>query len=112
MQPGQRPGTPDGRDDIFRPRDAAPSSTPAEPARPRLNLDQIRQRAREIATEGAGSRGILPLTVPLPPEKKSKLAEQLEKAIKPDCRSAYADMGLLAVPALVAGAVADAGCRW
>jgi hypothetical protein len=75
-------------------------------------MDQIRQRAREIANEGSGSRGILPLQVPLPPERKSKLSEQLEKAIKPDCRNAYADMGLLAVPALVAGAVADVGCRW
>src|SRR6185436_296533 len=103
------PGTPDGRDDIFRPRQDAPGT---QPARPRVDMDQIRQRAREIANEGSGSRGILPLQVPLPPERKSKLSEQLEKAIKPDCRNAYADMGLLAVPALVAGAVAYVGCRW
>ncbi|MEO7762222.1 MAG: hypothetical protein ABIS68_09970 [Casimicrobiaceae bacterium] len=75
-------------------------------------MDQIRQRAREIANEGSGSRGFLPLQIPVPPDKKSKLADQLEKAIKPDCRNAYADMGLLAVPALIAGAVADVGCRW
>jgi len=37
----------------------------------------------------------------------------MEKAAKPDCRTAYAGMGLLAVPALVAAAVSDdAGCRW
>jgi hypothetical protein len=85
---------------------------PGQPARPKLDMEQIRQRAREIATEGSGSPGFLPLQIPVPVEKKSKLADQLEKAIKPDCRNAYADMGLLAVPALVAGAVADVGCRW
>ncbi|MBP8297085.1 MAG: hypothetical protein KAX84_13310 [Burkholderiales bacterium] len=110
--PRTRVGTPDGRDDIFRPRPdtAAPAAPPG--AAPRLNLDAVRQRAREIATEGSGSRGLLPLQIPVPAERKSRLAEGIEKAIKPDCRNAYADMGLLAVPALVAGAVADVGCRW
>jgi hypothetical protein len=112
MAPRPRTGAPDGRDDMFRPRPDA--NAPAAPpgAAPRLNLDAIRQRAREIATEGSGSRGLLPLQIAVPLDKKSKLSEGIEKAIKPDCRSAYADMGLLAVPALVAGAVADAGCRW
>jgi hypothetical protein len=36
----------------------------------------------------------------------------MEKALKPDCRDAYASMGLLAVPALVVSAVGDGGCRW
>jgi hypothetical protein len=111
LVPGQRPGTPDGRDDIFRPRDATPGAAPAEAPRPRLDLDQIRQRAREIATERTGSPGILSV-VPIPPDRRSRLAEEIEKAVKPDCRTAYANLGLLAVPALVAGAVADAGCRW
>ena len=110
--PRQRVGTSDGRDDIFKPRpEAAPPATQPGSA-PRLNLDAVRQRAREIATEGSGSRGFLPLQIPVPAERKSKLADDMEKAIKPDCRNAYANMGLLAVPALVAGAVADVGCRW
>ena len=106
-----RPGAPDGRDDVFKPRPDAAAPVNA-PAAPRLDLDAVRQRAREIATEGSGSRGLLPLQIQVPAERKSKLAESLEKAVKPDCRNAYADMGLLAVPALVAGAVADVGCRW
>jgi hypothetical protein len=110
--PRPRVGAPDGRDDIFRPRpEATTPATPPGPA-PRINLDAVRQRAREIATEGSGSRGLFPLQIPVPAERKSKLAEGIEKAIKPDCRNAYADMGLLALPALVAGAVADVGCRW
>ena len=110
--PRPRVGAPDGRDDIFRPRpEATTPATPPGPA-PRINLDAVRQRAREIATEGSGSRGLFPLQIPVPAERKSNLAEGIEKAIKPDCRNAYADMGLLALPALVAGAVADVGCRW
>jgi hypothetical protein len=88
----------------------APASQPG--SAPRINLDAVRQRAREIATEGSGSRGLLPLQIPVPAERKSKLAEGIEKAIKPDCRNAYAGAGLLAIPALVAGAIADIGCRW
>ena len=110
--PRPRVGAPDGRDDIFRPRPEA-TAPPAPPgSAPRLNLDTVRQRAREIATEGSGSRGLFPLQIPVPAERRSKLADNLERAIRPDCRHAYADMGLLAVPALVVGAVADVGCRW
>jgi hypothetical protein len=102
-----------GRDDIFSPRqDAAPAPLP--PARPRIDLDAARQRAREVANEGVGSRGLLPLqiTAPLDP-KKSKLERELEKSIRPDCSEAYQGMGLLAAPALIAGALSnDSGCRW
>jgi hypothetical protein len=35
-----------------------------------------------------------------------------EIKVKPDCRNAYAGMGLLAVPALVASTIGDGGCRW
>ncbi len=115
--PGESPprlrfGAPDPADEIFKPRsDVAPAA--AEPGgAPRLDLDATRQRAREIASEGAGYRGIVPAIPPPPPDRKSKLAEAIEKAQKPDCRDAYAGMGLLAVPALVASAVGNGGCRW
>ena len=88
-----------------------PSTAPG--AAPRIDLDAARKRAvRDIANEGSGSRGVLPfpLPVPPPPDKKTKAA--MEKAVKPDCRTAYADTGLLAVPALVAGAFDSGGCRW
>ena len=56
---------------------------------------------------------MLPLQIAVPmEERKSKLQKDLENAIKPDCDKAYGNLGLLAVPALIAGAVADAGCRW
>jgi hypothetical protein len=113
--PAPRYGTPAAEEDIFKPRPDGvnPSATPG--AAPRIDLDAARKRAiREIANEGSGSRGVLPfpLPVPPPPDKKSKAAQAMEKAIKPDCRTAYADLGLLAVPALVAGAFDNGGCRW
>ncbi|HEX9275655.1 MAG TPA: hypothetical protein VGA51_04550 [Casimicrobiaceae bacterium] len=109
--PQSRFGTPDTDEEIFKPRRDV--GVPPSEA-PRIDLDAARKKAaREIAREGSGSRGVF--TIPAPPvlEKKSKEAMAMEKAIKPDCRTAYANMGLLAVPVLVASAIAaDGSCRW
>ena len=64
-----------------------------------------------ITREGSGSSGVLNF-VPPPPERKNSLADGIAKAAKPDCRTAYADMGLLAVVPLVASTVGNGGCRW
>ena len=106
-------GAPDPGEEIFKPRRdvVVPSSEPG--GAPRIDLEASRQRAREIASEGSGYRGVVPLAVPPPPaDRKTKLSEAIEKALKPDCRDAYASMGLLAVPALVASAIGNGGCRW
>jgi hypothetical protein len=105
--PPARLGAPSPEEEIFKPR----SDRPGESAAPRIDLDAARKRAaREIS--GSGSTGVLPFPLPVP-EKKTKEANAMEKAIKPDCRTAYAGMGLLAVPALVAAAVSEnPGCRW
>ncbi|MGE5866922.1 MAG: hypothetical protein ACM32J_17750 [Rhizobacter sp.] len=51
--------------------------------------------------------------MPPPPERRSKLAEDMEKAGKPDCRSAHADKGLLGVVPLAQAALGkDGDCRW
>ena len=74
----------------------------------------VATRAREIATEGSGTRGLVPLQIDIPLDaKKAKLEKDLEKSIRPDCSEAYAGMGLLAAPALIAGALSnDSLCRW
>ena len=112
IAPALRQGVPDAEEDIFKPRrdGVTPSTEPG--ATPRIDLDAAKKRAvRDLAHEGSGSRGVLPFPLPVPPpEKKSK--DGMEKAIKPDCRTAYAGLGLLAVPALVAAAITDEGCRW
>jgi hypothetical protein len=82
-----------------------------EPApAPRPNLEPPRAAASALGS-GSGSRGLLNL-MPPPPERKSKLATEIEKAARPDCRTAHAEAGLLAVVPLVRDAVRDKGCRW
>ncbi|MDO8376416.1 MAG: hypothetical protein Q7S91_04410, partial [Aquabacterium sp.] len=86
------------------------ATAPSLPASaPRLNLDLVRPRGGMISSQG--SRGLLPM-VPHPPEAKTKLAEDIQKAAKADCRKAYGAMGLLAVVPLAVDAVRDKGCRW
>jgi hypothetical protein len=85
---------------------AAPAPTLPASA-PRLNLDLPRSRD----SSGMGPRGLLPL-LPAPPERKSKLGEGIEKAGRPDCRTAHSDKGLLGVIPLVGDTIKDKGCRW
>ena len=76
---------------------------------PRLNLNLPTARGGELSS--MGSRGALQL-MPRPPEVKSKLAEDIEKAARADCRKAYAGSGLLALGSLAVDAARDKGCRW
>ncbi|MDE2454390.1 MAG: hypothetical protein KGL43_12425, partial [Burkholderiales bacterium] len=66
---------------------------------------------RGPAISDRGSVGIVNL-LPHPPETRSKLADEIEKSARPDCRSAYQDMGLLAAVPLAADSVRGKGCRW
>src|SRR5262249_36639189 len=108
--PRPRFGAPDAGDEIFKPRgDAAAPAAADDP--PHVDLEATRQRAREIAS--SGYRGVAPVIPPPPPvERKSNLAKAIEKAAKPDCRDAYAGMGLLAVIPLTVATVGNGGCRW
>jgi len=87
---------------------ATPASVPA--SAPRLNLQLPRSRGGELSR--LGSAGLLAV-LPRPPELKTKLAQDIEQAGKPDCRTAHAGMGLLAVVPLAVDALKqDGGCRW
>lgn len=110
LAPRSPQGLPGMVADSVKPRGATPP--PEGGARPRIDLDSIRGRAREIASEGSGARRLLPFPMPPQPEYKSKEARAIEKALKPDCRTAYADMGLAAVAPLVWSAVTENGCKW
>ncbi len=96
------------------PREGPSSSTydPTKPASPHINLDSIRERAGEIAREGTGSRAVLAFPMPPVPPKKSKLESAIENARKPDCRTAYAGLGLLAALPLIANEIGEGTCRW
>lgn len=95
-----------------------PDATGTKPATPndlrptpRLDLDTLRQRAREIDSD-ANRKNSLFAGPKLPP--KSKEQEIFDKALKEkDCKTAYADMGLLAVVPLVTSALSeDRKCKW
>jgi hypothetical protein len=93
------------------PADSGPAAgTPP----PRIDLDATRRRAREIAAEGESSPAVLHLVPPPPPEAKKPfdLGAAIAKAAKPDCRHAYAGLGLLAIVPLVPATFGNGGCRW
>ncbi len=98
-------------------RDAlVPGPAPGAPeirATPRINLDSIKDRAREITREGTGPRTVFPaLTAPKPPPK-SATQQAFDKALqRPDCKEVYADLGLAAVIPLVRDAITEKGCKW
>jgi hypothetical protein len=104
-----RTAPPDVVDDPFSSPPAA--SVPAEGA-PRLDLEAMRQRARDITKEGVGQRAILPFPMPVKPAQKSKEQLAIEQAWKPDCKTAYAGMGLLAMIPLMMNAIGEGTCSW
>ena len=86
---------------------ATPASTPPTAAREPLNLSL----PRGAATSRQGASGLLSM-VPIPPDRKTKLEQEMEAAAKADCRKAYAGAGLLAAVPLMLDAARDKGCRW
>lgn len=112
-------GTPGsaGTADALAPRGtlAAPSLAPPTGGgtAPRLDPDALRQRARELAREGSGPRTLLPFNVKPKEEFKTKEQQAFDKALKrPDCKDAYAGMGLAAVVPLLWDSVSEKGCKW
>ena len=93
---------------------AAPPPAQATPgSAPRIDLDAVRQRAREIAREGSGPRTLLPLNVRGREDSRTKEQQAFDKALKrPDCRDAYASLGLAAVVPLLLDTVSEKGCKW
>uniref|UniRef100_UPI001301FCB8 hypothetical protein n=1 Tax=Pelomonas sp. KK5 TaxID=1855730 RepID=UPI001301FCB8 len=50
--------------------------------------------------------------MPHPPDTQTKMAEDMKKTGRGDCRDQHADKGLLAVVPLVADTARDKGCKW
>jgi hypothetical protein len=50
--------------------------------------------------------------IPPPPERKSKLAEEIARSARPECKDAYAGLGILAPIPLVADTLRGKGCKW
>jgi hypothetical protein len=113
--PAATPGSPTpskSADDVFGPRrDVSPAAAPA-PAKS-LDLDAARRSAREGANERTGPKTLLPFPTAPKPIPKSDMTKIFDKALKrPDCKDAYAEMGLAAVIPLVRDAIKQEGCKW
>ncbi len=100
-------GVPAGSVDLRGGTSPAPSAS----APPPLKLDLNPARGAGLPSN-SGSRGALNL-LPPPPERKSKLAEDMQNAGKPDCRKAHQNAGLLAIVPLAQSALSkDGDCKW
>ena len=101
-------------DSTLVPAPRAPiAGPPLSGAAPRIDLDAVRQRAREIGREGTGPRTLLPFNVKPKEDTRTKEQQAFDKALKrTDCRDAYADMGLAAVLPLILDTVSEKGCKW
>ena len=93
-----------------RKRGDEPSSN-YDPFAPGLDVDAMKRRAGQMA-RGTGNSALLPFAMPAVPPKKSKMEQAIENARKPDCRTAYAELGLAAIVPLVANEFGEGNCRW
>ncbi len=92
-----------------------PAPAPTGPARagPRLDLDTLRRQARDAGREGSGLRTLLPFATVAREAPKKEMEKIFDNALKrPDCKDAYADLGLAAVLPLARDALKDGGCKW
>ncbi len=79
----------------------------------KLDLDNLRSRARQLAAEGAESRRMLPFPTVAKEIPKRDIEKIFDKALKrPDCKDEYANMGLAAIAPLVRDAIKGDGCKW
>ncbi len=80
---------------------------------PKLDLDQLRRQARDVARDGADSRALLPLPMMAKEAQKQDMEKLFDKALKrPDCKEVYSDLGLLVVVPLLRDAAKGSGCKW
>jgi hypothetical protein len=96
----------------FRTSPAAKPGADYDPTGPSLDLDAMRKRAGDLTRAGTGNRAALPFPMPPVEKPKNKMEEAIEKARKPDCRTAYQSLGLAAVVPLIANEFGEGTCRW
>ncbi len=91
----------------------AMSLLPVVPPMLALDLDSLRQRARQLAVEGAGARTVLPFPTVAQESPKRPMEKIFDKALKrPDCKEEYTALGLAAIVPLLRDAVKGDGCKW
>jgi len=89
--------------------EAAAADADAGP--PGFDMNEARKTARLIAKHRKDGLVALPKAEP-PLERDDRLGRAIERARRPDCKSAYSGLGLLAVIPLAKDAVTGSGCKW
>lgn len=102
---------------IILPAQEAPTAADTAPAPAQPDAGFEMQAARGTARawvkgEGKGRGGADGQGTPFRPTLEERLGQGIERARRPDCRNAYAGMGLLAAIPLAASAVTGKGCKW
>ncbi len=78
-----------------------------------IDLEAARQLARDsIRTRNGMLANELPNLAPAKPGYQSQLARTIDKSTRPDCRTKYAGLLLLAIPMLLKDTITDTGCKW
>ncbi|GGY26812.1 hypothetical protein [Paludibacterium paludis] len=99
----------------------APSAPPVEsqtvaPPPVRIDREAIRDAigaGRAGRTKGAGKDDLPSALRPdAPVKKESRLYKGIDRSERINCRNAYAQLDLLAVPFLIRDTLTDSGCKW
>jgi len=86
-------------------------SAAASDAVPAFDMGAARKTARLI--EKHRKDGLVALPKPDPPlQRDDRLGRAIERARRPDCKSAYSGIGLLAVIPLAKDTLTGTGCKW
>ena len=67
--------------------------------------------ARDAARELNNQRSRVPPSVAPSLTERERFARDVENAIRPDCKDAAKDIGLLNIPSVVGGVLLDKGCK-
>lgn len=104
--------TPAPSDAASTPGSASPTAPAADaPAAPAFDMAAARKTARLI--EKHRKDGLVALPKPDPPlQRDDRLERAIERAHRPDCKSAYSGLSLMAVIPLVKDTLTGTGCKW
>lgn len=95
------------------PAAAAPAGADAGTGDSAPHLDMKAARATARLIDKHRKDGLVAHPKPDPPlQRDERLERAIERARRPDCKSAYSGLGLLAVIPLAKDAVTGTGCKW
>jgi hypothetical protein len=89
-----------------------PSDDRTADASPLVDLDAAREIARQTVRSPPDRAAVIERKVPDLTEPETVLGRKINRATRADCRTSYADAGLLAIPLLLRDAAREAGCKW